>query len=641
MWVVYHQPSDDQIPWVEMQKIQSITTIKGDFSLDTFERLVYSRSYVTATTMLLHILREMEIKGLNLSPKNGEGNEDVYSKYALTTRLVGCINLMFCDPEFELNESVFLQFLSYKRYLVALFSTTSFSNMNHIIGLAGRDVGNGQLEFQSQSSYLKLLLASSIYSQHAFVLQTLNDAPKRFKLPYWLSLLDTECVLDSNAEQFRNRLLLEGESMQNEIASSSSQIRIANLWMTVSYFTTPTKHDVKKYLNRILLKAIGKNGVTQPTISPRKSGTGKTKLLVLSEMLLSYHAMYRCYGPLISQLRSKFHTVLVAATGTYDDTSKSLFDEIIDFKANDPIKKIVGKIIKADADVIYYPSIGMQAWTINTCQLRLAPVQMMSLGHPATSNSDVMDYILIEEPAIGDPQCFSEKVVVTNGGVTHSPYDDEELPTPVIRERPKTIKIAIPAILYKLNSDFLRVCKNIEERVERPIEFHFFPNRTGFMLDFVTTMIKPSLPNSIVHPSMSYQGYMKLLAACDIHFSTFPFGMANGCVDSTLAALPIVALDGPEAHSHVDCAFQKALGVPEWLSANTTGEYEEAAIRLIEDDDLRVSISKDLVNADAYNIFANHHDNTEYFPNLVHWIYRNHEAIQSTDQKTWTEKDFI
>ena len=624
-----------------MQKNQNPPIIEKELSLDTFERLVFSRSYAQATVMLLRLLHQIEINGLDLTSPNSSGLEDDTWRRGIITRFVGCINSMFCDPEFELSESVFLQLLLLKRCLVVLFATTSFSNMNHIIGLAGQNLGDGRVEFQGQSSYLKLLLASSIYSPPELVLQTLNDAPKRFRLPYWLSLLDGESVLDRTADQLRNRLLLEGESMQNEIASSGSQIRIGNLWMYVSYFTTPKKHDVKKYLNRMLLNAVRKNGVTEPTLLPRKAAIGKPKLLVLSEILLSSHAMYRSFGPLISRLRSKFHTVLVSSTESYDDSTKSMFDEIIDFDNNDPIKKIVGKIIKAEADIIYYPSIGMKWWTMNTCQLKLAPVQMMSLGHPATSNSDVMDYVIVEELFVGDPQCFSETVVATNSGVTFFAHDDEEIPNPVIRERPTKIKIAIPATLYKLNSDFLRVCKNIEERTARPIEFHFFPNRLGFMLEFTAKMIKQLLPNSIVHPSLYYKDYIKLLGSCDLHFSTFPFGMANGCIDSTLVALPIVALDGPEVMSHVDCTFQKALGMPEWLSANTIVEYEEAALRVIEDDALRVSLSKDLVNADPLNIFANHHTNTEYIENLFHWIYRNHEAIQSEGRKVWTEKDFI
>jgi hypothetical protein len=624
-----------------MQNKQDVTMVEEDFSLDTFERLVYARSYDKAAPMLIKILQNIEQKTFDLMPVNANDDEKANLKSELLTRFAAGITSMFCDPGFNLNESLFLKLLTYKRYIVSLFGTTAFSNMNHIIGLVGQVAGNGQVTFQGHSSFFKLMLTSSIYSPPELVLQSLNSAPEGFKLPYWLSLLDSEAVLNSDADQLRNQLLLEGETLQNELVPHEFVLRIINIWMFVSYFTTPKKHDVKKHLNSILLKWMETQGVKQPVLPPMKSGTTKPKLLILCEMFTSSHAMYRGYKHSISELRSKFHVVLVAATGSYDETSKSIFDEVIDFGITDAIKKTVGKIIRAHADIIYYPSIGMETWTIMTCQLRLAPVQMMEMGHPATSNSKCIDYALIEEFTLGDPHCFSETVVVKNTGLTITPYDDKELPTPVIRERPETIRIAIPASLYKLNSDFLRVCKNIEQRVARPIEFHFFPNRLGIMLDFTTVMIRKWLSNSAIFPTMSYQDYLQYLGACDIHLSTFPFGLSSGCVDSSLVGLPIVALDGPEVHSHVDLGFQKALGLPEWLSANTMEEYEEAAVRLIEDDELRVSLSKDMVNADHYNIFANHHTNTDYFPNLVGWIYRNHEAIQAVGRKTWTEEDFI
>jgi hypothetical protein len=621
---------------------QNVTINEEDFSLDTFERLVYRKSYDSAAPMLIKILQNIEQKTFDLIPDNANDDEKANLKSELLTRFAAAITSMFADPKFNLNESLLLDLLIYKRYIVSLFGTTAFSNMNHIIGLVGQVAGNGQVTFQGYSSFFKLMLTSSIYSPPELVLQTLNSAPEGFKLPYWLSLLDTEAVLNPDADQLRNQLLLEGETLQNELVPYEFVIRIINIWMFVSYFTTPKKHDVKKHLNSMLLKWMETQGVKQPVLPPRKSGKTKPKLLVLSEMFTSVHAMYRCYSPSISQLRSKFHTVLVAATGSYDETSKSIFDEVIDFVQTDPIKKTVGKIIRAHADIIYYPSIGMESWTTMTCQLRLAPIQMMTMGHPATSNSEFMDYALIEEFSLGDSQCFSETVVVKNEGAKFSPYDDQELPTPVIREKPETIKIAIPATMYKLNSDFLGVCKNIEKRVKRPIEFHFFPNRLGIMLDFATQMIWKWLPNSTVYPSMSYQDYMKYLGACDIHFSTFPFGLANGIVDSSLVALPIVALDGPEVHSHSDVGFQQRLGLPGWLSANTQEEFEEAAVRLIGDDELRVSISKDLVDADPYKIFfANKHADTDYFANLADWIYRNHESIQTDGRKTWTEEDFI
>lgn len=613
-------------------------------SLDTFERLVYLRNYDRAVSMLLEIIQGIESKTFDLTPADlpdATGAEIGETKLILITRFVAAITTMFSDPAFDMKEPIFLKLLLHKRSLVSLFAITSFSNMDHIITLAGEATGNGQVAFRSKSSLFKLLLASSIYTDPTLVLNTLKAAPKELKLVYWISLVDTETVLDAQADQLRNQLLSEGEPLQNQLVPADFAIRLTNIWMWVSYFTTPEKHEAKKYINQMLLKLMKEAGVTQPSLPSRKTDKRKPKLLVLSERLHAGHAMYRCHSHSLAQLRSKFHTTLVAGKGTYDELSSSLFDELIDFDIGEPIQKIFDKIIKAQGDIIYYPSVGMEAWCIMACQFRLAPIQMMTLGHPATSNCEFMDYALIEEFSFGEPQCFTETVVIKNEGSKFSPCDDEEIPAPVVREKPNIIKIAIPAVIHKLNSDFIRVCKNIQNHCKRPLQFHFFPNRTGILLDFATQMIRKQLPNAIVYPTMTYQDYMKQLGACDMHFSTFPFGLVNGIVDSSLCALPIVALDGPEVHSHSDVGLQKRLGLPDWLSAKSQEEFEEAAIRLIDDDALRVQISKELVSADPAKIFfANHQTDTDYFANLVYWIYRNHEALQSDGRKIWTEEDF-
>ncbi|MDA6200900.1 cobalt ABC transporter permease, partial [Escherichia coli] len=42
--------------------------------------------------------------------------------------------------------------------------------------------------------------------------------------------------------------------------------------------------------------------------------------------------------------------------------------------------------------------------------LRLAPLQLMALGHPATTWSEHIDGVLVEEDYLGEVGCFSEPV---------------------------------------------------------------------------------------------------------------------------------------------------------------------------------------------------------------------------------------
>lgn len=616
------------------------------FSLDTFERLVCYRQFDESLNFLLRVLHKIDQGGFGLYPQH-DGEIEEAEKARYLTRFVGNIATLIADPGFQLNEQKLLKLLVYKRILILLFQATPFTDMNHLVELVGEPDAQGEVEYGSQSAKLKLMLTTSVHSKPELVLQTLKSAPRNLKLPYWITLLDSEAVFDEQASEFRNDLLREAEPLVDEPLPADTNFiaRLVTVWMICSYFTSADKHQVKQFINRMLLKWMKKQGVRPPGSVVGTSSNEKPRLVVVSEAFTSGHSMYRCFGPSIGQLRSKFHTVLISRDNAYDEQSAALFDEVVEV-SDFPLvpKKIIGAIHKCRPDVIYHPSLGMQSFSVLASLVRLAPVQVLNLGHPATSYSDEMDYVLVEKDALGDPNTLKETIILKDEGRRYSPPVDLSTMriVPEVRIAPLVVRIAIPAVLFKLNADFLNTCKRISEQASRRVEFHFFPNRKGIMLEFAHASIKRILPDAKIYPNMPYDRYLEILGHCDLQFSTFPFGLTNGIVDSSLVGLPVLALDGPEVHSRADLALQKVLGLPDWLSARSIEEYEVAALRLIDDDELRVKISNSVVEAEPAKLFfSEDHAKNDNFVNLMYWIYRNHEKMQADGRKVWQVEDHI
>jgi predicted O-linked N-acetylglucosamine transferase (SPINDLY family) len=90
-----------------------------------------------------------------------------------------------------------------------------------------------------------------------------------------------------------------------------------------------------------------------------------------------------------------------------------------------------------------------------------------------------------------------------------------------------------------------------------------------------------------VFPEAPYDVYLSRLAACDLFLCPFPYGNMNSIIDAVSLGLPGVCLDGPEAHSHADAAMFARMNFPAELSAQDTGQYVAAAVRLIDDDGWR------------------------------------------------------
>ena len=82
---------------------------------------------------------------------------------------------------------------------------------------------------------------------------------------------------------------------------------------------------------------------------------------------------------------------------------------------------------------------------------------------------------------------------------------------------------------------------------------------------------------------MPYEDYLARLRGCDLFLDPFPYGNTNGIVDTVSQGLPGVCMTGREVHERLDAALFRRLRLPEWLIAADAGQYERAAIGLIDD----------------------------------------------------------
>jgi len=112
-------------------------------------------------------------------------------------------------------------------------------------------------------------------------------------------------------------------------------------------------------------------------------------------------------------------------------------------------------------------------------------------------------------------------------------------------------------------------------------------------------------------------------------------------IDSLRQGLPVVAMDCPEPHGRTDAMLLHRLGMPDWLIARNEEEYIAAALRVIEDDGLRVSLSQQALAIDVGNVMFG--DATtplrSEIVDTLWWLYENHERVQADGRKLWSLAD--
>jgi predicted O-linked N-acetylglucosamine transferase (SPINDLY family) len=260
----------------------------------------------------------------------------------------------------------------------------------------------------------------------------------------------------------------------------------------------------------------------------------------------------------------------------------------------------------------------------------------MTLGHPSSSQSAYIDYVIGDAGTFADPALFTERIVELPAGSLFNFTMRPDAEFPELRDPtlavPDVVKIAVPAMLCKLNARFLGVLQRIKQNSSVPLEFHFFPNMIGLQLHQTAREIRNWLPEAFVYERNQYNQYLTFLNACDISLCTFPFGGTNSNIDSMKMALPLVAMEGREPFERFDAIMLRKIGWPEWCIAHTDEEYEAAVLRLIDDHGERWDLRQKLIGTDLDRIFFSPCPNNNFARAFDH-IYANHEAIQAGKER--------
>jgi predicted O-linked N-acetylglucosamine transferase (SPINDLY family) len=231
--------------------------------------------------------------------------------------------------------------------------------------------------------------------------------------------------------------------------------------------------------------------------------------------------------------------------------------------------------------------------------LRVAPIQAMALGHPATVHAHAIDYVVVEEDYVGSDRCFSEALLkLPSDGMPYRPSAQAE---GLVLEKSQrvggVVQIVLCATTMKLNPRFLEVCRAIIERSNRAIHFHFLIGQAqGLLYPQVKQVVNLYLSDDqvTVYQHQPYDRYMQIIAQCDLFINPFPFGNTNGIIDTVTCGLVGVCKTGPEVHEHIDEGLFHRLSWPDWLIAKDDESYIQAVLRLIEQTPERESLAKEL-----------------------------------------------
>ena len=591
------------------------------FSLEKFETLVYSRDLEGGMRELFALLDGLEKNYGFLGPQfearplryvlEQDTNEHVL------TRLAAAVTCLLSDRTLQIAPQYQQTILGMHRWLSLIFAASPFHNADHIIrsyNVRKEQTNTFELELANED-LLKFCLLYMPDSEIPLNLNAIWDVSPQLAASLGLVLISPRFLGSPTAHLKREQILpwlAEKISQINDIEELPMGV-LHDLYMHCSYADRKDKHDIKRSINVLINRKLELLGIvdrdTVPAI-PEPESNEKPVMLIVLEWFGSSHSIYRTHSLTMESARRHFRVVGMAYETCVDETSRQVFDEFIPLRQEsifEQLKQIQQTASQLNASVCYMPSVGMFPITMWLACLRVAPLQIMGLGHPATTHAKAIDYVVVEEDYVGSKKCFSEELLILpKDGMPYRPSVASQDVNYFFsrRKNPEIVRIAVCCSTMKINPQFLQTCVAIAQKAKVKVHFYFLVGQSqGLLHPYVERVVKMYLGESAtVHPNQAYPEYMNVVQSCDMFINPFPFGNTNGIIDTVSAGLVGICKTGSEVHEHIDQGLFERMEFPDWMIARNIEDYIEGALRLIENHQERVALSANLAGPSAIEV---------------------------------------
>ena len=596
------------------------TTEQSIPSLTRFEQAVSSQNYEAACTELLSILGQLdsnfgEIHSIEFAYPAQLQNLQQDVTIHFCTRMATAITTLFTNKMWSLTDDGRTRFLTMQRWINMIFASSPYVNADHVLATYNTNPepdslwNNIHLD-NNQSAFNKfavMYLPESNVQVNLDSLWNVNPSLTASLCFAWQSprFIATEAAFNRRAQvlQWFPAKLAQFSNLNTLPANISHDV-----YMHCSYDIEPNKHDVKGALNQVIRRHILEYGWQDCDVTKIGNAHGKPVMLVLLEHFHAGHSIYRTHSTSMIAAREQFYLIGIGGAAV-DEAGRAVFDEFVEIDAKastmEKLQAIRTIAAKEQPAVFYMPSIGMDLTTIFASNTRIAPIQVIALGHPATTHSKFIEYVIVEDDYVGSEECFSETLLRLPKDAL--PYVPSALaPASVeynLRENPSVVHIGVASTTMKLNPYFLKACAEIKARSKVPVHFHFAMGQaSGVTFAYIERFLKTYLGKAVTaYPHQSYTDYLRTLHQCDMMINPFPFGNTNGIIDMVTLGLVGVCKTGAEVHEHIDEGLFKRLGLPEWLITQTADDYVNCVVRLAENHEERLALRRHIIENNGLN----------------------------------------
>lgn len=327
----------------------------------------------------------------------------------------------------------------------------------------------------------------------------------------------------------------------------------------------------------------------------------KIRLGIVSHYFCDHPVWHAITKGWITQFNLDIFEIHIFNTGGREDGETDLAKRSSESYTNngESTMEMANLILHKQLDILLFPEIGMDVATKALACLRLAPVQMVSWGHPETTGLPTIDYFLSAdsfEPKDADRN-YREKLIALPQLGTH--VESEMVQATQLNLSDFGISSASPILIcpgspskYSPQQDaiFIEIAKAAGD-----CQFIFFDFQKELTVALHSRLSKSFLdaglnPDTFIQfiPFLKKEEFYGLMLQANLYLDTIGFSGFNTALQAIACNLPIVTMDGRYMRGRLASGILRHLKLDDLITA-TNQEYIDTAVELIKNRALRQS----------------------------------------------------
>ncbi len=366
--------------------------------------------------------------------------------------------------------------------------------------------------------------------------------------------------------------------------------------------------------NRILMRKLSSlacyldSGLRYTAPHCRSGGRGDNGLLRIGFISSHFrrHTISHFTRGLVEHLdRERFRVIVAATEGGMDDGSnvfQSISDDYLILPSDlDQARRMLSD---REFDIVFYPDIGIGAMTYYLAFSRLAPVQVVTWGHPETTGIDTIDYFLSSRDleTMESDDHYTERLIRL-----------EHLPTYYYRPESPADWAEARRLLGIGSGEHLYFCSQLPNKFHPDFDVAVSEILRGdpagvlvvikaaseYQYEALGNRWRHSMPDVLDRvrfvENQTRRGYLTWLSASDVMLDPFYFGGGNTLYESFSVGTPVVTLPGKHMRGRVAYACYRRMGLDACI-AGDLDEYVGTSLRIGREASVRVSLHRQILD---------------------------------------------